>query len=1038
MSHATITWPTDLRRSYSDPLRSVWGQRLDRGFEALSDHVSWLPTISGFSTDGLSVDVAKWVRRGDRALIKLVISDDGTSVVDSNDDVAFTLPEALTANGIKWISGLVVFKKSGNDGSFGSPYLAQDGTMKVRFSADADSPAFNANGDEIRVWAEVRLNDQVDYIGTEPARPDALDELWLEPTEETRASNAGTSVDIDLGLPNRNRVVAIIASDADDTASVSSITVGGANATQVITATQGASGGNHIELWYIDEAALGDLEGVVTVSVTGTSFDGSSKVCAILLTGANQGGPTNSGENDLNNVDTLAVTCDAQAQGLTVAAWTVQNGSAAIDAFTAPLLVERHTGGHTNVYAVASEPFGVTDKSYSLEVSTVGRMAVVAASWLPAPPPVSYYQAINNTVAPLGGMIVDAETQFVSQNDTYRAVAGVRRWGFLSPNWLVFDFELKGTVASASTHDLEFDLPPGAVLDYDGEQVIGTADVSPQSNGNVGPAVVTVDPEANAAKLRVRVHVVNAPSLRTINGNDWDLDEEFYLRASCWLKLWTPLNETFHSGYWLDGPKMLGLEPVSNATVGVVPDEGGNEAPLVEATNPPTYLTNVGAIAGRTALKYDGSDDRLLAVYDTPPDYTDGVTYFMVGSFDSLDDQAILHTGENPPINSIELASSKYRLYANGTAQDSVGDATTGVHLFVAHYTGDAGNDILKVDGTEVINANAGTSQIEQLMLGNNEAGNLALDGKTSMCFVFEGNHVGTALETRFEDFAQSYYGVTLTGGGSGGGAEPPVVDEPDSEDITTLGAVHLWIAGVTPAVNEDYCFEDVDGTDVCEADDRVQHWRDIGSGGDDLRRAFLRGRPRYRAAAVTVDGNDRPGVNFRDEDVLEVDGLTELTGDWSFALCFQRLQTGIDQGLWKVGEQNAVDIFGLVILDDTIGLADTLVDGKQFKVPDDPGPAGGLGINDTDVHCLIVVRDKSAGSTSIYLDGHASADATESVDWDLFDEGYLEFGDAVDAQSGVASNHWMKYFSAVFDSAIDASTRQAIIEHAQDVYGSA
>lgn len=1020
-------WPTDLDRSYSDPLRSPWGERLADGFATFARRESFNPAIEGFDTVGYTVDAARWWRVGDWARVEIFLDDDGTSVV-TNADLRFGIPAALGR--VVDAVGYARFYKTSGDGSAAAVFYGPDGNLQLDFADQADSPAINADGDSFALVADLKLAPTVTPNPTGPSRPGVARRLWEPPSYDTVGTGTASSPPtVDIGLPNRNRVVVVMTSVADGTGDedVSAVTVDGNSATLVARAQRT---GVTCEMWYVDDDGLGDSAGPVAVAVSGPTTPGDVGVWAAVAAGLDQSGPADSG------TDTAAgsVSASVDAAGLGMAFQIAAGTGISDERPEFPLVVKDETDSAASLetrVAVGFEPIDDAAKGYDFATSTVG--ATVAATWDPAPPPVEFYQEIANVTAPAGGWTVDDSTDFVSQNGTYRTVGGRREWARLSQSWGLFRFEIEGAVASASTHDIEIDLPPGWVLDADGEVVLGLGYVSAPTSGRNGPTIVGVGDDANLSRLRVKLFVEDQGALNAVNGSDWSLGSStFRARTGILLvPLWTPLAETWHSLYWVDGPKALGLQPVTNTTMGVLPDELGGEVPAVEGTNPPIYKANVGAIAGRSALFYDGSNDQLTAVFDTPPDYTNGVTFVVIGSFDDVSTaQVILHTGENPPINSIELTSAgKYRLYANGTAQDSTEDATTGVHLFLAYYDGSTGSDKLKVDGDLLIDANAGSSQIQQLRLGNNEAGNLALDGKTSLVGVYEGNLIGTAIESRLEDLIQSMYGGTLVSGGSGGGASPPTTPEPDDDTFAALFSTsRLWIPGNPPEVNDTYCYEGgpANPTNPAENLDRLRWWVDIATrtGSDDVfRYQVLTGRPRLVDALIAVDGVDRPGIRFDRSDLLHLDSPETVDGDaadWTVVAIVQRGTTANDQGIWRFATDYALSIAG----------------GRVGVFRSGVGEVVGAALVDTDVHVVIITNASSgSGTVSLYLDRYSTADDTATTKFDL--GGTSQLGRGFDADGDAIASGVFHLFPIGYEpTALGSSDRQIAAEFARDTYG--
>lgn len=206
-----------------------------------------------------------------------------------------------------------------------------------------------------------------------------------------RANGTGgsTSTTLDIGSAGTNRLVAVIAG-LEGTTNLTGVTVDGKVCLLARAATNINGLGNRTEMWYCDEDNLGSSSGTVTVAIQGGSV--AWAVHALLFTGANQSGPTDTSADTTSISPTTTVTMsgmDVPAGGAIIIG--VGNGTQALDvnSWTSPVATQFSAADPTSADLVSGsgiEASAQTNKTYQATWSAApNRSSGVAASWAKAP-----------------------------------------------------------------------------------------------------------------------------------------------------------------------------------------------------------------------------------------------------------------------------------------------------------------------------------------------------------------------------------------------------------------------------------------------------------------------------------------------------------------------------------------------------------------------------------------------------------------------------------------------------------------------------
>ena len=79
----------------------------------------------------------------------------------------------------------------------------------------------------------------------------------------------GTSLNIDVGQPDNNRLVAVFVSNESTGIIPPQVTINGINAINIASADNSAGLGSHLELWVLTESGLGSSSGLVSINLIG-------------------------------------------------------------------------------------------------------------------------------------------------------------------------------------------------------------------------------------------------------------------------------------------------------------------------------------------------------------------------------------------------------------------------------------------------------------------------------------------------------------------------------------------------------------------------------------------------------------------------------------------------------------------------------------------------------------------------------------------------------------------------------------------------
>ena len=199
---------------------------------------------------------------------------------------------------------------------------------------------------------------------------------------------------LDIGVAGNDRLILCSVGDESKPgySQQATMTVDGKSCTFVHYANNPNGNGSHLEVFAIDEAALGSSNGVVTIAAAGWG-DSNSAVMAICLYDAEDDTVIDWGSYEVNEANDTPVVQNVTTSNDDdiVAMFAHNGGSGAAASWTSPLTEVGDGSGGSQVWGCAwgIEPSPVTNKSYQVTIGSNFRStAIVAvfASKVAAPP----------------------------------------------------------------------------------------------------------------------------------------------------------------------------------------------------------------------------------------------------------------------------------------------------------------------------------------------------------------------------------------------------------------------------------------------------------------------------------------------------------------------------------------------------------------------------------------------------------------------------------------------------------------------------
>lgn len=199
------------------------------------------------------------------------------------------------------------------------------------------------------------------------------------------ATDVATTVDIDCGSADTDRVLVFCAHIEGDVGWLSSVSADG-KAMTLIDRIECSDSFGQCEMWYIDEDVLTTSNGTISVAITGGSA--SYVLNAMLFTGVDQTGPTDFGSaEDLTATDVTVTNITSSNASVIVMGSFEGQGGGSTTSWTSPLTERSSQAGSSNTQKTASgiESSGQSDKTYThVWSSSRNRIGGIVATWTEA------------------------------------------------------------------------------------------------------------------------------------------------------------------------------------------------------------------------------------------------------------------------------------------------------------------------------------------------------------------------------------------------------------------------------------------------------------------------------------------------------------------------------------------------------------------------------------------------------------------------------------------------------------------------------
>ena len=181
----------------------------------------------------------------------------------------------------------------------------------------------------------------------------------------------------------------------------------------------------------------------------------------------------------------------------------------------------------------------------------------------------------------------------------------------------------------------------------------------------------------------------------------------------------------------------------------------------------PTFVASATNLNNQKALDFDGGNDRYTHTFSAAPSYTSGVTWVMIVDGDATAGVNMhLMTGTSTSTENrtrVADGTQLWQIEAGNGNQDGTTTYATGGHLITSFFDGSTGNDIMILDGTTEISADAGSEQVTGINIAANAAGTGShWNGRIALIGCYEGRFDLDSEYSNFKTWVGSYYGITV------------------------------------------------------------------------------------------------------------------------------------------------------------------------------------------------------------------------------------------------------------------------------------
>ena len=207
--------------------------------------------------------------------------------------------------------------------------------------------------------------------------------------------------------------------------------------------------------------------------------------------------------------------------------------------------------------------------------------------------------------------------------------------------------------------------------------------------------------------------------------------------------------------YWVGGTEFIAKGYSDGGAVSNWPDEIGTDD-LTEGTDQPVYRATDASFDSQPIVEFNGTNDRLHTNFST----ISASSIVMVGRCRSFQNNDHLWSNNPNKRNIIYMPSGgNWNIYA-GSAGDSGTARDTSPHLFTGVYN--LPNEVMELDGTELIEGAYGTETIDGLLLGENAGGTRWTPLDCPFIGVYDGDVRADGGFADFEQWVEDTYNITI------------------------------------------------------------------------------------------------------------------------------------------------------------------------------------------------------------------------------------------------------------------------------------
>ena len=217
---------------------------------------------------------------------------------------------------------------------------------------------------------------------------------------------------------------------------------------------------------------------------------------------------------------------------------------------------------------------------------------------------------------------------------------------------------------------------------------------------------------------------------------------------------------TWHSLFWTEGTAFQALGYTEGDDVDDWPNETGEADAAETSGSAVSFDESNPSFNGQPVIDLAGGRRYGTANFTSAPTYP--ISLVAIGNTGGTGGRPFMDG--NDCSNRAFVAQSsgaQWQIHAGTTQAGGTSDQNP--HLFVATFDGSTGNDTLTVDGTTVIDADAGSQTIDGFRLGANCNEGSSSSGAWALFGIYEGDITADPNYDEFVAWVSRHYGVSAT-----------------------------------------------------------------------------------------------------------------------------------------------------------------------------------------------------------------------------------------------------------------------------------